>query len=223
MFLANKLLFIIAILGLAVIANLVFVDYQILKKGNAQKEPQTESSKQVIQSQKSTSSASCLADCQAIIDTKLAQAKNDLLKTFQSPTPQPKTTTQTTTTSQPQPKEIYISLGGGGSTTSTDWTDVSGSNIDLDFSRYPGAKGFYFQANLKSDAPDRTSFARLYDVNNKVGIQGSEINYTGLTSKLIESGPLTFHFTGKLTLIIQIHSLNGNLATVESPRIRVAY
>lgn len=219
----NKFFVILIILVIAVVANLAFVDYKLLKKSSTPQKVKTESPQQDIQTRESTSSASCLSDCQAIIDAKLTQVRNDLLKTFQSPTPQPKTTTQTTTTSQPQPKEIYISLGGGGSTSSTDWTDVSGSNIDLDFSRYPGAKGFYFQANLKSDAPDRTSFARLYDVNNKVGIQGSEINYTGLTSKLIESGPLTFHFTGKLTLIIQIHSLNGNLATVESPRIRVAY
>lgn len=221
----NKFFVILAILVIAIVANLAFVDYQILKKGRVQREPKLESSNQATRTRESTSSASCLSDCQSIIDAKLAQAKSDLLKTFQSPSPatQAKSTTQIIRQPADQAKEIFIGLGGGGSTTSTDWTDVSGSNIDLDFARYPGAKGFYFQGNLKSDAPDRATFARLYDVNNKVGVQGSDINYAGLSSKLIESGQLIFHFSGKVTLIIQIHSLNGNLATVESPRIRVAY
>jgi hypothetical protein len=224
MFLANKLLLILVVLGLAVLANLVFLDYKIFtqkteKTQEISKPSETPTS--IFQEQQATPSSS--TDIQAVIDSKIAQLREELLKTIQG---QPKTQTQTTTPTQistQQPKEIFITLGAGGSTTATTWTDVSGTSIDLDKGRYPGATIFYFQANLKSDAPDRTSYARLYDVNNKVGIQGSEISYTGLTSKVIESGQLTFHFGGKLTLVVQVHSLNGNLATADSPKIRVAY
>ena len=224
MFLANKLLLIIAILGLIVIVNLIFLDYKIFTQ-KSEKSPQEiskplETPTPAISEQQSSPSAS--VGLQTLIDSKIAQLREELTKTLQGQTTKTQTK-QTIQTSTSQPKEIFVGLGAGGSTTQTSWTDVSGSSFDLDFSRYPGAKAFHFQGNLKSDASDRTSFARLHDANNKVGIQGSEIGYAGLTSKVIESGQLTFHFGGKITLVVQVHSLNGNLATVESPKIRVAY
>lgn len=224
MFLANKLLLILAVLGLVVVANLLFLNYKVFTQ-KAEKQPQETSEPQEIPTtsvleQESTPSGSL--GIQALIDSKIAQLREELLKTIQGQ-PKTQTTTQQTQTTTSQPKEIFITLGAGGSTTATNWTDISGTTIDLDRGRYPGATAFYFQANLKSDAPDRITYARLYDVNNKVGIQGSEISYAGLTSKVIESGLLTFHFGGKLTLVVQVHSLNGNLATVDSPKIRVAY
>ena len=224
MFLVNKLLLIVAVLGLVVIGNLLFLNYKIFTQ-KTEKPQEISQARQTPTTSVSESEAtpSGSTDIQVLIDTKIAQLKEELLETIRGSTPKTQTTSQQTQTSTSQPKEIFITLGAGGSTTATAWTDISGTTIDLDRGRYPGATSFYFQANLKSDASDRTTYARLYDVNNKVGIQGSEISYAGLTSKVIESGQLTFHFGGKLTLVVQIHSLNGNLATVDSPKIRVAY
>lgn len=150
-----------------------------------------------------------------MIDQKIATLKKDLLSQISK-----QTTTKTTSTNSP--KEVFINFGVNGSSTLTTWTDLAGSTITFDISSYPGVKAIYFQANLKSDAPDRTAYARIYDANHFVGVQDSEISHTSLTSKLIESGPLTF-LSGKLNLNVQMHSLNGNLATVENPRLRIVY
>lgn len=174
-------------------------------------------------------SDSCSGGCQALMDAKIAQLKKELLAVIsKSPTPgssvilpnptSPPSQNQTTS----QPKEIYLYFGVNGSTQSMSWTDIAGTQINFNPSNYPGAKGFYFQANLQSDAPDRTVYARIYDATHTVGVQGSDIEYTGLTSTLKESSSLTF-LSGSISLKTQIKSLVGNLATVSNPRIKIVY
>lgn len=220
----NRLAILATVLGLVIIGNLIFVDYQILTKKETQETPQAkELPQRTIQPLTiATPSTSCLADCQAAIEAKIAQLKEQLLKTLQTPTPKPQTKPTAQQQTQTQPKEIYINFGNGGTTTATSWTDISGTDMNFDAVNYGGAKAFYFQGNLKSDATDRQTYARIYDVTHSVGVQGAEMNYAGLVSKLTESGSLTF-LSGRLTLRVQIHSLNGNLATIENPKIRIVY
>lgn len=213
------------LLGLFLIANLLYLDYQILfKKDNLISELVQSTPKPVPNtlSDSSTSSA-CLTDCQNQIDLKINKLKDELVKLIPTSTPKQKDTNLNSTSSNTSsPKEIFIPLGIGGATTSMSWLDLTSSQITFDISNYPGAKAFYFSANLKSDASDRDSFARIYDATHFVGVQGSDISYRGLTSMPAESGTLTF-LSGKITLLVQIHSLNGNLATLDNPRIRVVY
>lgn len=218
----NKLAVLALLLGFAIFGNLVFLDYKILTH-KAQDEITSPSKIEKIQTSQptATSSAVSFADFQTLIDQKIANLKEELSKTLATPVPKPQAKT-VSPPAQPRPLEIYINFGSGGSTTLTSWTDLAGTDITFDVANYQGAKALYFQANLKSDAPDRATFARIYDATHSVGVQGSEMSYAGLTSKLTESGSLTF-FSGRLTLRVQIHSLNGNLATIESPKIRIVY
>jgi hypothetical protein len=85
----------------------------------------------------------------------------------------------------------------------------------------PGAKGVYFQANLSSDAPDRTAYARLSDAASGNGIANSDFNYTGLTPTLKESGPLSLP-AGKVTLRVQLHAVL-NQAIIQNPRLKIVY
>lgn len=219
----NKLLILALFLGLAIFGNLIFLDYKILIQ-KAQEEHITrpaevkEAPPMGTQQPSTTSSA----DPQALIDQKIENLRQELLKTLQTPTPKPQAKTTPQPQAQPQPKEIYINFGNGGTTSATSWTDVSGAEITFDAANYPGVKAFYFQANLKSDAPDRATFARIFDATHSVGVQGSEMSFAGLTSKLTESGSLTF-LSSRLTLRVQIHSLNVNLATIEGPKIRIVF
>lgn len=218
----NRLAILVLILGLAIFGNLIFLDYKILSQKATQDYIIRPAEVKVAPVPIATTSAESSTDFQALIDTKIGQLREELLKTLQTPTPKPAVKTAPPPQAPPGPKELYINFGNSGSTTATSWTDVSGTDITFDAANYPGVKAFYFQANLKSDAPDRQTFSRIYDATHSVGVQGSEMNYAGLTSKLTESGSLTF-LSGRLTLRVQIHSLNGNLATNESPRIRVVY
>lgn len=219
-------------LGVLAVGNLILLNLKIFgNKINVPTTPQAQKTDLSFLDSgttvTSTPPAGCDKDCQKAIDLKIANLRIELIKNLNKPAPTSAPATVQTLTqpaaaqSQPQVKELFISFGGTGTTSLNNWTDVSGSDISFDASSYPGAK-FYFQANLKSDAPDRAVYARVFDVTNKLGVPGSDVNYTGLSSSLKESGTMTFQ-SGRITLRVQIHSQIGNLTTVENPRIRIVY
>lgn len=118
--------------------------------------------------------------------------------------------------------EQLVTISASGTTSETGWTAVPGSEITFNKANYSGALKMYFQASLSSDASDRTVYARLYDKTHGIGIQGSEISTKSVTSVLVQSNALNF-YSGNLSLQVQIKSLNGNIASILNPRIRVVY
>ncbi len=118
--------------------------------------------------------------------------------------------------------EQLVEISASGSTSETGWTVLPGSEITFNKANYSGAKKMYFQASLSSDASDRTVYARLYDKTHGIGVQGSEISTKSTTAVLIQSDALNF-YSGNLSLQVQIKSLNGNVASILNPRIRVVY
>lgn len=229
----------ILLLGLAalIIGNLLILDMKILF--NKTKDSSQVTTASLIDStsgsvssseiETTTSSSSgvivypngCLAECQLYIEERIASLRTELLQKINA-TPSQTVEKLVTQSTSPQIKELYVGFGVGGSSQSIPWVDVAGTDITFDTSNYPGAKEYYFLANLKSDAPDRASYARIYDATSFVGVIGSDITVTSLSSTLVQSGKITIS-GGARKLRIQIHSLNGNLATVESPRIKIVY
>lgn len=177
-----------------------------------------------LSSEISLPSGDCDSSCRAYIDAKIANLRTELLQKINSIPTQTveKVTTSTSTSTSAQFKELFVSMGIGGSTQSISWTDVPSSDITFDSASYPGAKEFYFVAHMNSDAPDRTAYARIYDATSFVGVIGSDISTKSLTSTLVQSGKLTMS-SGSRTLRVQVHSLNGNLAEIDNPRIKVVY
>lgn len=180
---------------------------------------------------KSAVSTDCNAACQAYIDNKVAALKGDLISLIKSEVQKNQqpvgglsltSSTPTTTTSTTQPKITYLYFGVNGSTTSNSWTTVAGSQIKFDPANYPGATAFYFEATLLSDANDRTTYARIYDTTHNGAVQGSEMNYTGTTATLKEAGPLVLP-PKAAEVVVQIHNLNVNTASVYNPRIKIVY
>lgn len=172
-------------------------------------------------------STACLTQLDKRIDTKINLLRQEINKQIVAAIPsssvvQLPSTKSTSTTSTQSIKELIVNFGGDGSTTSTSWTDMSTTDINFNPANYPGAIGFYFQANLRADAPDKTTYARVYDATHFVGVIGSDISSLGMTSNLVESGKLTF-LSGPLRLRVQIHSLNGNSAFLDSARIRITF
>jgi hypothetical protein len=205
----------IVFLAIALIIATIFILQPIIF--NSKAGTTTNIPKQVPNQPPATTSASqsCGADCQADIDSKLAQFKTDLLKELG------KLPSSSTTPSQNSPKEIYLNFGVNGSTQSTDWVDLIGSDIKFNSANYPGAKGFYFQANLQTDAPDRNGYARIYDVTHSAEVSGSVINFAGLTATFKQSNAISLS-SGDLQLRVQVKSeLNNTL--IYNPRIKVVY
>jgi len=163
-------------------------------------------------------SDSCGTVCQQTIDEKISQAIATL--SGKETTKESKTAEKTTTPKPSQPQVIYIPLGGGGSTISRDWTDVGNAEVYLDVNDYPNLEKAYFEGFIKVKHGNGKVFARLYDVNHSIGVQGSDIESASENFTLVESGTLNF-WQGKNLYRIQIKSLNGYEASIDSGRIKI--
>jgi hypothetical protein len=145
-----------------------------------------------------------------------------IVKTLKSDSSKVLSATTSTNCPSACSSEQIIPISATGSTILTDWTIVPGSEINFNKKSYAGAKKIYFQANLSSDASDRSVYARLYDETHDIGVQGSDISTKSVTFELQQSGTIN-PYSGDLSLKVQIKSLNGNTATLTNPRIRVVY
>ncbi|MCJ7804432.1 hypothetical protein MUP35_01730, partial [Patescibacteria group bacterium] len=119
-----------------------------------------------------------------------------------------------------QPQVIYIPLGGGGATINRDWVDVGNAEVYLDVNDYPNLDKAYFEGFIKVKNGNGKAFARLYDVTHSIGVQGSDIESASENFTLVESGSLNF-WQGKNLYRIQIKSLNGYEASIDSGRIKL--
>jgi len=202
---------IIIVVSILVLANLVVLDLGWLRQ-------QSEVMPTPTPSLSPATSDSCGTVCQQTIDEKISQAIATL--SGKETTKESKTAEKTTTPKPSQPQVIYIPLGGGGSTISRDWADVGNAEVYLDVNDYPNLEKAYFEGFIKVKHGNGKVFARLYDVNHSIGVQGSDIESASENFTLVESGTLNF-WQGKNLYRIQIKSLNGYEASIDSGRIKI--
>ncbi len=149
-----------------------------------------------------------------------------------SPTPTPTNTASLTPTPKvvlitpiPQinaPKITYIPLTGG-STQNTDWVTVPGSGFNFNISDYGSKASVIWDANIRVDNASGQTFVRLFDTTHGITVNGSEINIIDTSSSTdVTSGGLSF-WQGNNSYVVQIKSLNGSTAFMDSGRIKVTY
>ena len=163
----------------------------------------------------------CGEDCKLQIDKKISESiaaisenTNEVVKT-KTITPAPvKAKAQT----------AYIPINGPISTTSGEWYDAPGTEFYLNFNTDYGKSAYAnWDASLKVANGNGTAYARLYDITNKIGINGSEIsisNKADLTQAI--SGALNF-WSGNNQYRVQIKSLNKFEVTFGSGRVKIIY
>ena len=218
----DKILPIILILvAVLVAANLITLDINWLKQQKEDRVAKTEFNSETINTPiSSTTSAvldSCGTVCQQTIDEKISQAMatvsgKEAIKETKVVEKAPKETSQA--------KVIYIPLGGSGSTASTSWADVGNAEVYFDLNDYPNFSEARFEGFIKVKNGNGKAFARLYDVTHSIGVQGSDIETSNENFTMVESGTLSF-WRGKNLYRIQIKSLNGYEAAVDSGRIKI--
>ncbi len=210
----------IIILAILAFGNLVFLDIGYLNQQQKLLSTETESISQTapvsLSSSPSSSivSGSCEDTCQQLIDEKISQAIATL--SGKETAKETKTTTQKVN----QPQVLYIPLGGGGATTSRDWADVGSAEVYLDVNDYPNLDKAYFEGFIRIKYGNGKAFARLYDATHSIGVQGGEIETANENYTLVESGSLNF-WQGKNLYRVQIKSLNGYEASIDSGRIKL--
>lgn len=118
----------------------------------------------------------------------------------------------------------YIPISGSISTTSSTWYDAPGTDFYLDFNTDYGKNAYAnWQVFLKVAHGNGTAYARLYDVTNKIAVNGSEVKITDQSNLTqVESGALSF-WAGNNLYRVQIKSLNTFEVTFGSGRIKFNY
>lgn len=118
----------------------------------------------------------------------------------------------------------YIPISGSISTTSSTWYDAPGTDFYLDLNTDYGKNAYAnWQVFLKVAHGNGTAYARLYDVTNKIAVNGSEVKVTDQSNLTqVESGALSF-WAGNNLYRVQIKSLNTFEVTFGSGRIKFNY
>jgi hypothetical protein len=116
----------------------------------------------------------------------------------------------------------YIPLSGG-NTQSTDWVNVSGTQFTMNFGDYGGKAYAVWDANLHVDNANGQTFARLFDETHSIAVNGSEISVTNMATSMDETSSALSFWAGNNTYIVQLKSLNGSTAFMDSGRIKITY
>lgn len=159
----------------------------------------------------------CGDSCKKQIEEIVSNNKVETIKTV-TVTPVP------AITSKSKSQTAYIPIAGPLSSTSKDWYDLSGTEFYLNFNTDYGKSAYAnWDASLKIKDGNGTTYARLYDVTNKIAVNGSEVSVSnsGNLSQVI-SGGLSF-WAGNNLYRVQIKSLNGFEATFGSGRVKIIY
>lgn len=131
-------------------------------------------------------------------------------------------TGSTTTSSTGALPPSYIPLGSGGSTSATDWTSVDNLDVSINPADYPGYKSMQLEVSLRTFQGNGQAYARLYNNDDGLAIPTSEVSTTSENYNWQNSATFTLS-SGKKTYKIQLKTLTGYEASVQSARIRVNF
>ena len=219
----KRFVVILIFLSILLIANLIWLDLQIINLGVKQETinnsiskpdnllniiPDTDSSRSGLTSEDFSLITSYIKEATAsmskeIIDLKQNQKFNSFSKTDNINTV----------------KEYYLPLGTG-STSGADWTDISGAESSLVPSNYGKIKEMYFEASVRLPTGDGRVYARLKNVTDNVGLIESEIFRDGTQTGLVSSVKIPVPNTTKLYRV-QMKSTSGALSVLDSARIKI--
>lgn len=117
----------------------------------------------------------------------------------------------------------YIPISVSFSTQSTDWKDVPGSEVYIDLENDFTSDAYVsWEANLSIANANGTADARLFDKTHGIAVQASTLSVSTSSISQVKSGRI-YLWSGNNQYIVQVKSLNSNMATFSSGRIKVVY
>lgn len=205
--------------GILLVINLIGLDFIWI---SSQKKQATETSQipavtpiPTTASQSAQVNLDC-SNCKSLIKDEIAKA---------IPSIPPKVITQTVVSKPAESssnKITYISIGSSGSVNNMSWADLPGTDFYFDLSDYSGAKSVRWEASLQSYNSTDPVYARLYDVTNNRGVDGSDLSTTSSSYTYIRSSDLTI-WRGNNLYRIQARGSSGNTVNLSSPRLKVIF
>lgn len=202
---------VIGLLGILILGNLFFLDWQLLNK------KEVGSTKTVNVLEKPVVVNSCQEACEDLITQKVDEAVAKI-------TPPVAVVTQkvTNVSSGSQTKVAYVPLGAEGSVSSVSFADIVPSEFYFDLENYPGVKEVRFEAYIKASGPGTKIYARLYDQTNKRGVDLSEIETSSGTYERQESSGIVI-WRGNNKYTVQLRSVNGTEASLKDAKLKIMY
>jgi len=160
----------------------------------------------------------CDTDCQKQIDIEIARALATISATAKN------TVAPQGTGTLSKPQVSYIPLDGLFSTTSTGWVDAKGIEVCFDLTKdYGNGAKVAWEASLRVANANGTAYARLFDVNHGIAIDGSEISVTNSADyQRVSSGNLKL-WAGRNVYRVQLKSLNSLNVDYTGGKIRISY
>lgn len=118
----------------------------------------------------------------------------------------------------PAAKEIFIPLGTG-QNSSSDWADISGAEVSIDSTKYPGIKQVIFEAAISVPTANETVWVRLFNATDGHPVWFSEMNMGG-ASQFLTSQPIVLD-TGDKTYQVQMKTQLQYPANLTESRIHI--
>lgn len=206
------------LLGIFIIANLLILDFVWVSE--KKKEKAISLSKTVVSvtptpafqptPEVSPTGTDC-SSCQQLIAEEVAKAVSSAPLSVSKATPTPSGSGQ---------KVIYMSIGSSGSTSNMVWSDIPGTDFYFDLADYSSAKSVRWEASLQSYVSSDPVYARLYDVTNKRGVDGSDLTTRSSSFEYIRSSDLTI-WRGNNLYRIQARGSSGNTVNISAPRLKI--
>jgi hypothetical protein len=131
--------------------------------------------------------------------------------------------TQTTPPTNSGPKIAYIPIGYGGSgASSSDFVSVSGQEVIIDPSSYPGYKQMVLEANFRVFQGNGTGYVRLFNKTDGTSITSSQISTTSQDYSTQASSGFSLP-SGSKTYDVQVKSTTGYSVDLQLAHIRVDF
>lgn len=133
---------------------------------------------------------------------------------------------QTTSTTSQLSSEtkipVYIPVGNAGPVGDRNYYDISGTEVSVNASDYPGFTSMQLEVNMKLSEAVGTGYARLYNVTDSSAVSGSETSVTSAQYSVVSSSGFK-PSSGKKTYRLQLKSSEGKDLYAQNARLRVNF
>lgn len=184
------------IIAILVVANIVYLDYQILIKKSAT-ENTVDSAKndnKIVLATPTLPEDVCRTDCVNSLLEKIKEATASIKPSDTKVFTQSK---NAQSASESGVKEIFISFGSGTSS-AYEWTDVGGLQAYIDTTKYPKIKSTVFEATVYIPTGNQKAEVRLYNATDKHPVWFSDVSLEGGQTQFLVSQPITLDEGNKL-------------------------
>lgn len=158
-----------------------------------------------------------VVETKTVVETKYVYPTPQPTALVPSPTIEP---TKVVVVSKKNKSTTIVPIPGSGSTGETKWTDLTGTEFNLDPVDYPGLKEAYLEVNMKLFNGNGEAFVRLFDVTAGVEVWGSEVTTKSQNFAVVTSGKMTLRMGNHLCRV-QAKSLTSDTTVYNSGRIKI--